>query len=329
MDNEKNININDRIGISKDTVGVPSNKAKAPNKGGLWARTEVVGGYGLNYSDKGKSSLDEVVFSSHNTVPIGGVQYVFERLFGVKGPLTVPTLYTTNGIGKANSGSSTNTYLTPTGDKAEIYRVGNLVTTFGVGITGTAENDITVYPVDYRESGIGMNVVNTDGATIEGTMIPFRYTADDLSETEKLKYFGKKTDADTGYVSYFLKTFDTDPTIKHVYVTGEEAEEDNETEATDLDVWVNRVGDNAIESFTEFILRINSKDVKEWFRYLEQEDRARINTIALFYGEYIEEESDNDMGDYRDCRMFSKLNIPVEFLSLSKDLVLIYRVYGS
>ena len=76
--------------------------------------------------------------------------------------------------------------------------------------------------------------------------------------------------------------------------------------------------------------KVSKKDVKEWFVNLEQEDRTRINTIALFNGRFVKNDDDpTDYGDYEDVRLFSKLNIPVEFLSLSKDLNIIYRIYGA
>ena len=84
----------------------------------------------------------------------------------------------------------------------------------------------------------------------------------------------------------------------------------------------------AVESFTECVLRITKKDVKEWFISIGQEDRTRITTIALFNGRFVKNTSDpGDYGDYQDVRMFSKLNIPTEYLSLTKDLNIIYRVY--
>jgi hypothetical protein len=79
---------------------------------------------------------------------------------------------------------------------------------------------------------------------------------------------------------------------------------------------------NAVESFTEIVLKVSKKDIKEWFIHLEQEDRTRINTIALFNGQY-------NNNDYRDVRLFSKLCINPEYLNLSKDLNIIYRVYGA
>ena len=78
-------------------------------------------------------------------------------------------------------------------------------------------------------------------------------------------------------------------------------------------------------------MKISTKDVKDYFTYIEQSDKTRINTIALFNGKYVyNNDTDlNGVGDYQDVRLFSKLNIPVEYLSMNKDLNIIYRVYGS
>lgn len=307
----------------KDTVSFKDN---LDQKAGLWARTEVIGGYGeIHHNPFGKSTLDEVIFRTHNIVPIGGTSYVLEKLFGVKETqIDIPTMYDTNHIGRANSAVPTETYITPTGDKAIIYRMGHLVQLFGVGITGTSENDISIYEPDYREYDITMTKVNPDGLTITGTMLPFRFTQETLDSNERKQYFGRKeTDGITGY---YLKKFESEPIIKHIWKTGEDI--DDEEIIDPNDIWNNAYGANAVESFIEISLQVNKKDIKEWFTYLEQEDRARINTIALFNGEYVKDASDpSDYGDYRDVRMFSKICINPEYLNLAKDLNLLYRIY--
>lgn len=312
---------------------------------GLWTRTEVLASHddveinknGKSYFVKkipiGVSKLGETLFRKEkvkpimeesNMVPIGGCQFAMELLFGVKATqFSIPTLYSMNGIGLPDSITPTTVYDVPGGTKSIIYNHGNIVQLFGVGITGTAENDVTVHNVDYRENSIEMARVTTDGLTLTGTMIPFRYTSEVLKESEKLKYFGKKS-VSTGETAYYLKRFEADPAIKHIWKTGEDI--DGETLVSSADVWTNNVGVNAVESFTEFIIKITKEEVKEWFISLGQEDKSRINTIALFTGQYVNN-PDTGIGDYRDVRMFSKLNIPTEHLSLTKDVNFIYRVY--
>ena len=274
-------------------------------------------------------------------VVIGGCQYVMEKLFGFPcDQITIPTLYemtkegggsgitaSSGPIGRPDSTPPTETYPAPNkdGERTIVYRYGNIVQCFGIGTTGVAENDVTVHPVDYREKSIDVQKVNLDGNTVYGTMLPFRYTSETLSKDDRKKYFGKRKD-DQGVTQYYLKRFETAPVIKHIWKTGEDVEE--ETLVSSADVWSNASGLNPVESFVEIILKITKKDVKEWFILLEQEERTRINTIALFTGEYVKDDTDpTDDGDFRDVRMFSKLTIPVEYLSLNKDLNILYRVY--
>lgn len=295
---------------------------------GLWAETEVIGGYGdVIENPFGKSSLGEECFRSHNIVPIGGVSYVMEQLFGVKDTqITVPTLYNENGIGKINSAVPTETYTAPTGTKSVIYRYGHFVQLFGVGITGTGENDVSLYHPDYRESSITLSKVNSDGLIVTGTMLPFRYTTATLDSSERKQYFGKKKDSN-GVTGYYLKKFESDPVIKHIWKTGEDV--DNEELISNNDIWTNMSGLNAVESFTEIYLKISKKDIKEWFVALEQADRTRINTIALFNGQFVDGDNAADYGDYRDVRLFSKVCINPEYLDLNKDLNILYRIYGA
>lgn len=299
---------------------------------GIWATTEVIGGYGdIIDNPNGKSTLGEVIFKTKNIVPIGGVSYMMEQMFGVKdNQIDVPTMFNDNGIGLANSGPASGTnYDIPGGQKSPLYRYGHYVQLFGVGITGTAENDITIYKPDYRENSIKLSKVNADGLTVTGTMIPFRYTQAVLNSQERLQYFGKKTNTE-GITGYYLKRFENDPVIKHVWKTGEDVvDEENEVLVPSDSVWTNTAGLNTVETFTEFFLKINKKDVKEWFIDIEQEDRTRINTLALFSGQYVKGSSAADYGDYRDVKLFSKLCINPEYLNLNKDLNIIYRVYGA
>ena len=342
--------INDRLSFNDNKpeyVKMPTMQSH-----GLWAKTEVLASYddiaydknGVAYFARkiptGVSALGETLFRTEkveplwtmsNMVPIGGCQYAMEKLFGVKADqFSIHTLYRSNdgtitNIGLDDSNGTGPSYDIPGGTASSPYNTGNFVQLFGIGTTGTAENDITVHNVDYRETSIDISRVTTDNKTLTGTMVPFRYTSTDLSDTEKEQYFGKKLDSDTGKTFYYLKKFKSAPEIKHIWRTGEE-NDGNEQEVDNGSLWSNNNGINVIESFTQCELIISKKDVKEWFIAQGQEDRARINTIALFTGEYVKN-ADGSIGDYRDVRLFSKLNIPTEYLSISKDLNLIYRVY--
>ena len=310
-------------------------------KPGLWARTEVLGGYGYHHGDRfTKSFLDEQVWGGENTVPISGVQTILEWLFGVKGPINIDTLYKKIGIGSPDE-EAVPSFLVPDNSDTDggatmrnaVYQIGHLVQLFGIGVTGTAENNITVHKVGYRETEIEMNVSTPDGE-LNGTMYPFRYTESELTPGEKQKYFGKRYDPETGKTGYYLKRFEAFPEIRHIWKTSDidgNLEDDNEIEVTNDTVW-DFSRDDAVQSFIEIHLRITSKDLKEFFAdKLDQPESCRFNCIALYTGRYTEaNKAENEQfGDYTNVKLFSKLNIPTEPLSLQKDLEIIYRIYGS
>ena len=312
------------------------------NLSGLWAKTEIVAGYGYHHEkDPFKLSfLEEEIFEpQHNMVPVSGVQSLFQMLFGVQGPINIDTLYTKHGIGLPDE-PLVPSFLVPVNQDIEggattmnsMYQAGHLVQLFGLGITGTAENNITVHKVGYRETDIEMSVKTEDGI-VDAIMLPFRYTESELDPNERQLYFGKKVDEDTGKTGYYLKRFDAFPEIKHIWRSSDEqpGKKVNEVEATNTTIF-DKSRDDALKSLVEIHFTISEYDLKEWFSYkIDQPEHARFNTIALFDGRYSElgKSEADQFGDYCNVRLFSKLNIPTENVSLSKDLEFIYRIYGS
>ena len=258
--------------------------------------------------------------------------------FGVNGPIIIDTLYNKHGIGLPDE-PAVPSFLVPQNEDIEgsatlreaIYQPGHLVQLFGVGITGTAETNITVHKVGYRETDIEM-VVNTADGKVDGIMIPFRYTESELDPNERQKYFGKKLDTVTGKTGYYLKRFEAFPEIKHIWRSSDQASSKAiEVIATNDTIW-DFSRDDALKSLIEIHFRIDQDDLKEYFNYkLDQPEAARFNTIALFDGRYSEvnKPTSEQFGDYCNVRLFSKLNIPTEPVSLEKDLEFIYRIYGS
>ena len=312
------------------------------NLSGLWAKTEIVAGYGYHHEkDPFKLSfLEEEIFEpQHNMVPVSGVQSLFQMLFGVQGPINIDTLYTKHGIGLPDE-PLVPSFLVPVNQDIEggattmnsMYQAGHLVQLFGLGITGTAENNITVHKVGYRETDIEMSVKTEDGI-VDAIMLPFRYTESELDPNERQLYFGKKVDEDTGKTGYYLKRFDAFPELKHIWRSSDEqpGKKVNEVEATNTTIF-DKSRDDALKSLVEIHFTISEYDLKEWFTYkIDQPEHARFNTIALFDGRYSElgKSEADQFGDYCNVRLFSKLNIPTENVSLSKDLEFIYRIYGS
>ena len=266
----------------------------------LWAKTQIIGGYGLHKNKYGISELDEIVFETENMVPLVGVQYAMEMLFGVKGPLTIPTL-NDQGIGSSHS----------IVDPAVPYPKGQAVCLFGVGTGGAKEeNNLSALEVRYNETYIK-------------DMVPFRFTNLPLSTADAAKYFGKKqfTVGDAAITAYFLKKFESDPVIYHLYKDGEEGEDGT---AVGADYFNSETITTGVQSFTECVLTITKKDVREWFEVYGSVEVPRINSIGLFTAIYNSSDK-----DYSNIQLFSKLNIPTEPLSLVKDMNILYRVYGA
>ncbi len=345
--------------LLSDNFGIHDDIRQLSGNAGLWARTEVIIGHSYHRgTEHGKSFLDEVLFTGENTVPYGGVQTTFQYLFDVEGPISRQTLYEKDGIGIPNINEGAE-YILPNTDVdnnsesgtintgttslnktyKSIYSTGHKIQLFGIGVTGTAENTITVHKVDYKEDSMDFNK-DTGTEIIESKMYPFRVIPKNdnekqLTPVEQAQYFGKKElslNDNSRYIQYFLKRFEDEPEIRHVWKASDytAATSTNETE---IDVTAGELEDfttsNAIESFVEIHLTLTQQDLKEYFNLVVQEpESARFNSIGLFDGIYVPSEN-TGYGDFANVRLFSKINIPVESLSLSKDLEIIYRIYGS
>lgn len=312
------------------------------HRSGIYQHTKIMGGYGLRRDRNGVSSLGLTTFTEENMIPIGGSQYAFEQLFGVPGSLHVPTLYEvsdgTIGLPDVsindyrNSGEDVGYYIpAANGDpntKDIVHPHGEYVCLFGIGITGSAVNVLTKPIVDYKEYAIQNSLALEDGQPMAGVMVPFRFTSNRLSDTDALKYFGKTADwsaSTVDNIGYYLKRFESDPVIYNFWkAASDETESTNEVTQSEYYPRTNTANSATIESYTEMILKITPKDVKEWFAVNSNIDETRINTIALFTGRY-----NKVKGDYENVRLFSKLTFQVTSLSLTKDFTVIYRIYSS
>ena len=332
-----NLILSENLGRTDKIVPMPK-----LHRSGIHQRTRIMGGYDFSRDVNGISSLGEVTFDEENMIPIGGCQYSFEQLLGVKGPLTVPTLYEISGgsVGLPDvtmldyeaNGEDIRYYIPALNGEIDykelIHPHGEYVCLFGIGLTGSAMNVLTTPPVDYKEYSIQESLGTEDGQKMTGVMIPFRYTANQLSEAEAVKYFGKTgtwTPSNVENIGYYLKKFESDPTINHFWkAASDETESTNEVSQNEYYPRVNTTNQSTIETYAEMVLKITPKDVKEWFDATSNIDETRINTIALFTGRY-----NKISGDYENVRLFSKLTFQVNPLSLTKDFVIIYRIYSS
>ncbi len=242
------------------------------------------------------SLTKEVLFETENQIVLGGALFILEKIFNVTSPITVDYLNNIMGIAAEN----------PIEEK---YPKNTAVCLFGVGIGGCGDSSLSVVDVNFYEREIF-------------DMVPFRVTDDELNDEDKEKYWFKRKEND-GRMSYFLKKFEQDPTIKVLWKDGDEDEDGSEVSSGVHDT----ARTEPIETFAEMILKITKRDVREYFEINGDIETARINSIGLFTG--IKQTLSDGTEDYKQVKLFSKLNIPNEMLVNNKDMTIIYRIYTS
>lgn len=236
------------------------------------------------------------LFEEENQIVLGGALFILEKVFNAEAPINVEYLNDIMGI-------ATNEPI------EELYPKDTCVCLFGVGVGGCGDASRSVLDVRYYEREIF-------------DMIPFRITDDEMTGSEANKYWFKRPESD-GKVSYFLKSFEYDPEIKVLWKDGEEGEDGSEVHSGVH----NTTRTEPIETFVEMVLKINKKDCREYFEINGDIEAARVNSIGLFTG--ILSHNEKGEPEYKQVKLFSKLNIPNEMLVLSKDITIVYRIYTS
>ena len=289
--------------MSKDVIRINDNlnstdkMADAPAKKVEPMRIESTQGKVLKTKIIGLDTLTgDKLFEEENQIVLGGALFILEKVFNVEAPINVEYLNDIMGICVNNPID-------------ELYPKDTHVCLFGVGIGGCGDASRSVVDVKYYEREIF-------------DMIPFRITDDDMSGSEAGKYWFKRYEAD-GKISYFLKSFEHDPEIKVLWKDGEEGEDGSEV-ASGVH---STTRTEPIETFVEMILKINKKDCREYFEINGDIEAARVNSIGLFTG--ILSTNERGVPEYKQVKLFSKLNIPNEMLVLSKDITIVYRIYTS
>lgn len=288
---DKTLHLTDRVS-TPDMISFN----KAVSKTAPTFRTKIIGGYDLTERN-GISELGEVLFETTNNQVLGGALFTLEKLFGVESPLTVDTLNNIMNIAT-------------TGDPVtEIYPRDNVVCLFGVGIGGSGDSISSVYPVNFKDR----EIIN---------MIPMRVTDSSLPSSDAQRYWFKRLRSD-GKTEYFLKSFEGTPTIKVLWRDGEGGDDGSEVEPG-----VESSGrPDGIDTFVEIILKINKLDCREYFQINGNVEQSRFNSLGLFTG--VKRPLADGTMDYKQVKLFAKLNIGNEMLVTDKDLTIIYRIYTS
>lgn len=271
-----------------DTIDTSGGVPKVISKQQKTLRTKVTGYLGDNINP-----FDEKIFDEENQIVIGGALFILEKVFGVEPNLYVD--YLNNIMGIATDGMSNDLY-------ADTH-----VCLFGVGVGGCGDSIRSVKDVNFVEREIF-------------EMVPFRITDEDLNPSEQKKYFFKMEKDNKTH--YYLKTFEQQPVIKALWKDSDDQDEDG----SEVEAGVHEsTRTEPIETFVEMILKITKKDVRDYFELYGDIEQCRINSIGLFTG--AKRNLSDGTTDYQQVKLFSKLNIPNEMLTLKKDLTIVYRIY--
>lgn len=244
---------------------------------------------------RGVDEFGQTLWEEENQVVLGGSLFTLQKVWDIQAPLNIETLNSIMGV--ATTGE-------PVKDLKNTF-----VCLFGVGYGGAGDTAKSVKDVKYYEREIF-------------DMVPLRVPEGNLTEQEQLQYFFKKQ-LDNGRNAYYLKRFETNP---QGFVRWKDGIEDEDGTIVEEGVH-NTQRKEPIESYVEMHLKITKKDIREFFEMNGDIEEARFNSIGLFTGVLC------DLGDgnydFKEVRLFSKLNIPNEYLTLRKDMDIYYRVYAS
>lgn len=245
-----------------------------------------------------QNELGETIFE--NSLMLGGGIYVLEKLFGVTSSLEIADLNDIMNI------ATTGTPIT------EKHPKDHVVCLFGVGIGGAGDSITSVKDLNVKDREIT-------------GMVPFRVTAEELNPSEKEKYWFRKK-LESGETAYYLKSFESTPQIKPLWKDGEGDEDGSYIQEG---VHTSQRPED-VEVFVEMILKIDKTDIREWFELNGEIEKTRINTIGLFAGikSDISALGDGSELDYKNVKLFSKLNIHNEMLVGSKELTIRYRIFS-
>lgn len=235
---------------------------------------------------------DTVLFRGSNKVIVPGSYFTACKHFGIAPQVKLPTY--NSALGLDNVQALTNT-----------EELGALVVLFAVGTDGCGPESSQVFDVDYTKW------------IAPESLVPFRYvySDNDLSDTAREKYFGRKAIAGTDKIAYYFKAFESTPTMHQQYVDG-----------TPIDSNI-YISDNTtdVETFVELNLAITKEDCREFFEATTGIKDAKVNTISLLTA--VPKVIDGYIY-YQGIRPLTKLNFPNESLiDTTKGIDITYHIY--
>lgn len=243
--------------------------------------------YERNIDDYGNTILRKV---GENTVVVGGAIESLEHLCNVDASWKPKTLNEIYGINTSVAGDNMSSY----------------IALFGVGTGG---------------SGLEFGSIVEKNVKLRDVpqLIPLRATEELTGDDANLYYF--KKDNEDGTYSYYLKEFSVPPVIKTCW----KDTLDDDSDGTEV---VDEIADSTrtenLQTFAEFILDFNTKDVREYYQYIGSLDRALYNSIGLFIGQKVQQPDGSY--EYANVRLFSYLNIDNKSVKIKTASQYVYRI---
>lgn len=239
----------------------------------------------------------EILGVFENKVVISGSALAAANVFGIDPPFKIPNYNTALGLE-----NSVDPETEPENNP--------IICLFCVGDSGCGEKDTDVYTAGY-----------VDRIKPTGDIMPFRYVDldDDLTDSEREMYFGRKVLDDVGKIAYYFKRFDNEPQMFMKYTDG--------TEMTAATIYSTSTTQDA-ECYVQLDLLINRLDFRDYFDQVLGWDHARVSTLSLCYAWYTEDEGDPSYRWYQDIIPFTKLNFSMERLvDNTKALAFEYAIF--
>lgn len=235
----------------------------------------------------GNSILKKI---GENTVVVGGAIEALEHLINIDANWKPKTLNEIYNINASVSGDNMSSY----------------IALFGAGVGGSSLTFGALAEKDIKRRDVP-------------DLIPLRVNSA-LTGVDASKYYFKKDNEDGTY-SWYLKEFATTPVIKTCWKDSADDEVDG-TEVTDEIYDSKRT--EGLQTFAEFTLDFNTKDVREYYESTGSLSTARYNSIGLYIGQ--KKQLPNGDTDYVNVRLFSYLNIDNKSVRIKVASQYIYRV---
>lgn len=236
----------------------------------------------------------EEIYKGLNKVVIAGSAFLASKLFNITPEIMTPSYNEILGLEKSVQETTT-----------DGVRKGEQVFLFAVGFDGCGKTAKEVKPVKYN------SWISPD------FLVPFRYQPinNDLTPSERTKYFGRKTIEADKRIAYYFKKFENQPTFKQVYLDGTPIDENVYTsDRTD-----------EIESVIELHLIVNQDDCRDYFNQTIGREESRLSSISILTAWAKEV---NGITYYQDIRPLTKYHFSTEdLIENTKGLDITYLLY--